>query len=118
MVGADYREQRPLRADDVLPERALAGDATARQDLIQQIYSPLASKHPELTQTLRSYLNTGRSLENTARQLFVHPNTVRYRLRRIQELIGWDPTEPGDAFVLKVSLILGQIADSEAGIRR
>lgn len=118
VVGADYREQRPLRADDVLPERALAGDATARQDLIQQVYLPLATKHSDLTLTLRNYLNSGRSLENTARLLFVHPNTVRYRLRRIQELIGWDPTEPADAFVLKVSLILGQIADSEAGIRR
>ena len=38
-----------------------------------------------------TYLEQGFSLEAAARMLFVHPNTVRYRLRRVSELTGLDP---------------------------
>ena len=38
-----------------------------------------------------TYLEQGNSLEATARLLFVHPNTVRYRLRRVSELTGLAP---------------------------
>jgi DNA-binding PucR family transcriptional regulator len=61
--------------------------------------------------TLWAYLDNGRSLEGTARELYVHPNTVRYRLKRITELLGWDPTSPRDAFVLHAALIVGAISE-------
>jgi DNA-binding PucR family transcriptional regulator len=48
----------------------------------------------------------------------VHPNTVRYRLKRIQELIGWDATDAKDAFILQVALVTGGINDVETGSRR
>ncbi|WHF23060.1 helix-turn-helix domain-containing protein [Kocuria rhizophila] len=38
---------------------------------------------------------SGHSLEATARELFVHANTVRYRLRRVSDITGWDPCSPG-----------------------
>ena len=47
-------------------------------------------------------------MEATARALFVHPNTVRYRLRQVGEVTGWTPTQPRDAFALQVALILGR----------
>jgi DNA-binding PucR family transcriptional regulator len=59
--------------------------------------------------TLWSYLDNGRSLEATARELFVHPNTVRYRLKRVSEVIGWDATGPREALILQTALILGAI---------
>ncbi len=60
---------------------------------MQRIYVPLKDQSTELLQTLWCYLDTGRSLERTtARELFVHPNTVRYRLRRVADIIGWDAT--------------------------
>src|SRR5690606_8995185 len=79
---------RPVEADDLLPERALAGDSLAKQTLIERIYRPLQAHSPDLVTTLWSYLDNGRSLEATARELFVHPNTVRYRLKRVSEVIG------------------------------
>jgi hypothetical protein len=101
---------RPVAADDLLPERALAGDPLARATLVSRIHAPLRDHHsPELLVTLWAYLDNGRSLEGTARELFVHPNTVRYRLKRITELLGWDPTSPRDAFVLHAALIVGAI---------
>ncbi|PII81578.1 PucR family transcriptional regulator [Leucobacter sp. OLJS4] len=101
---------RPVSADDLLPERALAGDGLARRTLIEQIYEPLVAQSGELLETLWCYLDNGRSLEATARELFVHPNTVRYRLKKVTELIGWNATGAREALILQSALIVGSIA--------
>ena len=50
---------------------------------------------------MTAYLEQGLSLEATARLLFVHPNTVRYRLRRMGELTGLIPGDGRGAFALR-----------------
>ncbi|THG32885.1 PucR family transcriptional regulator [Naasia lichenicola] len=109
---------RPVHANDLLPERALAGDPLARSTLVSKIYRPLHDNSPELLTTLWCYLDNGRSLEATARELFVHPNTVRYRLKRISETIGWDATGAREAVILQSALILGAIAEPAAPVKR
>jgi hypothetical protein len=104
---------RPTLADDLLPERALAGDTLARTTLVNRIFVPLQNHSSELLNTLWCYLDNGRSLEATARELFVHPNTVRYRLKRISEVIGWDATGAREALILQSALILGSIAGQD-----
>ena len=81
----------------------------ARTDLVRGIYQPLRDHSSDLLTTLACYLDTGRSLEATARELFVHPNTVRYRLKRVSEVIGWDATGPREALILQTALVLGSI---------
>jgi sugar diacid utilization regulator len=105
---------RVIHADDVLAERALAGDSLAKQTLIEKVYEPLAATSPELLETLNSYLDSGRSLESTAKALFVHPNTVRYRLKRISDVIGWDATGAHEAFVLQVAMVLGSLGENSS----
>jgi hypothetical protein len=105
---------RPTLADDLLPERAFAGDPLARSTLLNRIYRPLQAHSTELLATLWCYLDNGRSLEATARELFVHPNTVRYRLKRISEVIGWDATGAREALILQAALIIGAIAEPDA----
>ncbi len=107
---------RPVAADELLPERALAGDGLARRTLIEQIYDPLTAHSGELLETLWCYLDNGRSLEATARELFVHPNTVRYRLKKVSEIIGWNATGAREALILQAALIVGSIA--QHGVRR
>lgn len=109
---------RPVEADDLLPERALAGDPLAKQTLIERTYRPLQAHSTDLVTTLWSYLDNGRSLEATARELFVHPNTVRYRLKRVSEVIGWDATGPREALILQTALILGSIGAADQVRRR
>ncbi|GGI48341.1 hypothetical protein BCL57_003063 [Agromyces flavus] len=109
---------RPVHADDLLPERALAGDPLARATLVHRIYRPLQAHSTELLTTLWSYLDNGRSLEATARELFVHPNTVRYRLKRVSDVIGWDATGAREALILQSALIIGSMSDHEATPRR
>jgi DNA-binding PucR family transcriptional regulator len=62
-----------------------------------------------LLDTVMTYLEQGNSLEATARLLFVHPNTVRYRLRRVAEVTGWDPLDPREAYVLQQALAVGRL---------
>jgi hypothetical protein len=109
---------RPVSADDLLPERALAGDPLARATLIHRIYRPLQAHSTELLTTLWCYLDNGRSLEATARELFVHPNTVRYRLKRVSEVIGYDATGAREALILQAALIIGSISDHDGSSRR
>ncbi len=109
---------RPVHSDDLLPERALAGDPLARATLIHRIYRPLQAHSTELLTTLWCYLDNGRSLEATARELFVHPNTVRYRLKRVSEVIGYDATGAREALILQSALIIGSISDHDGSTRR
>src|SRR5579863_5362535 len=110
---------RPAGADDLLPERALDGDPDARAALISDVYEPLLGGGHALLDTLTTYLEQGSSLEATARLLFVHPNTVRYRLRRVAELTEYSPSAGRDGFTLWVAVALGRLAAGRAeGARR
>ena len=100
---------RPVLARELLPERALMGDASAIAALHTDVMRPLADAGPTLTETLDAYLDCGGAIEACARKLFVHPNTVRYRLRRIADFTGRDPTLPRDAYVLRVAATVGHL---------
>jgi DNA-binding PucR family transcriptional regulator len=85
------------------------GDASAIAALHTDVMRPLADAGPTLTETLDAYLDCGGAIEACARKLFVHPNTVRYRLRRIADFTGRDPTQPRDAYVLRVAATVGHL---------
>ncbi|HVQ53328.1 MAG TPA: helix-turn-helix domain-containing protein, partial [Mycobacterium sp.] len=101
---------RPVSARELLPERALLGDASAIAALHNDVMRPLADAGPALTETLDAYLDSGGAIEACARKLFVHPNTVRYRLKRIADFTGRDPTIPRDAYVLRIAATVGRLA--------
>ncbi|HEX8092240.1 PucR family transcriptional regulator [Jatrophihabitans sp.] len=100
---------RPISAEDLLPERTIAGDLGAQRELIETVYQPLVEAGNVLLETVVSYLDGGRALETTARALFVHTNTVRYRLRRAAELCGHAPTDARGAFTIQLALVLGRL---------
>ena len=103
---------RPVLADDLLPERVLTGDGPARRALVDRVHRPLEAFGATLLETVTTYLETGGSLEASARVLFVHPNTVRYRLRRAIDVCGYDVTDPRDAYVVRLAIALGRLADA------
>jgi DNA-binding PucR family transcriptional regulator len=104
---------RPVEAADLLPERALDGDQAARRELIEDVYEPLLAGGSALVDTVTTFLEQGSSLIDTARMLFVHPNTVRYRLRRAGELTGLLPTNGRDAFALWMAIVYGRLAGKD-----
>jgi DNA-binding PucR family transcriptional regulator len=101
-----------VAASDLLPERALAGDAEARRILRQDVYGALVRAGGELLDTLDAFFAAGGVLESAARALYVHPNTVRYRLRRIGEVTGFTPLVARDAFSLRIALTVGRLDPS------
>ena len=105
---------RPVATDDLLPERVLAGDGHARRHLVEEVFLPLRQASPArgntLIETLTAYFQHGQSLEATARALFVHPNTVRYRLRQAADVTGLSATDAREALTLQLALVLGRQA--------
>jgi hypothetical protein len=88
--------------------RAVAGEQPARTTLIDTVYRPLLA-HPTLLDTATTFLELGGTIEATARHLYVHTNTVRYRLGRICEVIGYDITVPREAFTVHLALAMGRL---------
>lgn len=101
---------RPVHSYELLPERALIGDTHAGRTLYELLVKPLEEAGSALSDTLDAYLDSGGAIESCARELFVHPNTVRYRLKKIAEITGREPQAPRDAFVLRVAATIGRLA--------
>ena len=100
---------RPVAADALLAERALDGDPLARAALHDRVTAPLRAAGGEVLETVRAVLNSGGNLEASARAIFVHPNTVRYRLKRAAELTGLSATDPRGSWTLQVALALSEL---------
>lgn len=116
-VAASY--QRALRcltlgADGVvdseehLVELVLDADGTARDDLRARVLAPMAGLRPstaeKLSETLRSWLLHHGRREAVAAELFVHPQTVRYRVGQLREVYGDRLEDP--RFLLEATVAL------------
>jgi PucR-like helix-turn-helix protein/diguanylate cyclase with GGDEF domain len=99
----------PVTAEALLPERTLAGDMEARRTLRHDAYAALAKAGGALLETLDAFFAAGGVLESAARELYVHPNTVRYRLKRVAEVTGLSPLDGRDAFALRLALTIGRL---------
>jgi DNA-binding PucR family transcriptional regulator len=64
----------------------------------------LREKDPMLADTLRAYLDGFGDIAAVAQRLHVHPNTVRYRVRRIEKLLSTSLADPDDRLVLALGL--------------
>ncbi|MGI6485389.1 MAG: PucR family transcriptional regulator [Tepidanaerobacteraceae bacterium] len=64
-----------------------------RDKLLNRIYEYDKKRNGNLIETLEVFLDTGRSIKTTAKKLFTHPNTVKYRLKRIKEIAGEEVLE-------------------------
>jgi purine catabolism regulator len=67
------------------------------------LLAPLAHE-PELVASLRAYLAANGQGEAAARALGVHRHTLRYRIRKIAELLGRDLDDPGARAELWIAL--------------
>jgi len=57
---------------------------------LNKIYNYDIKKRSNLLETLEAFLDTSGSINKTAIKIYAHPNTVKYRLRKIKEIIGED----------------------------
>jgi DNA-binding PucR family transcriptional regulator len=112
----------PPRAEDHLADLVLAADEPLLRALAQRRLAPLHSLPPRtrgrLAETLLAWLEQGRSAPAAARVLHAHPQTVRYRLGQLRELLGDALDDAGTRFELELALRGERLAGSGAGDRR
>ncbi|MEB4210299.1 PucR family transcriptional regulator [Mycobacterium sp. 94-17] len=70
----------------------------------------LRDDDPVLAETLRTYLDAFGDIAKAARSLRVHPNTVRYRVRRIEKLLSTSLADPDVRLLFSLSLRVQQFA--------
>ncbi|MFC7484067.1 PucR family transcriptional regulator [Luedemannella flava] len=103
-------------ADDHLAALALGGEISALAVLAQRRLAPLSGLRPNqresLLVTLHSWLRHWGSRADVAAELFVHPQTVSYRLKRLRELLGDDLDEPSARFELLLVLTARRVGPS------
>ncbi|MBF6079977.1 helix-turn-helix domain-containing protein [Nocardia cyriacigeorgica] len=114
LVRAGERPPGLYQMTDLAVEYQLTrgGPATRR---IATILEPL-DDHPELFATMRAYLRNDMNRQLTARQLYVHPNTVDYRLRRIAQLTTIDLATSAGISQASIALLAREL-DRSPGAR-
>lgn len=110
-LGVTGEDDAELTVDteDHLDRLVLSADPDARDDLRARVLAPLADLRPataeKLEETLRAWVRHQGRREDMAAELFVHPQTVRYRMGQLRELYGERLTDPD--WVVRLTLAVG-----------
>ncbi len=91
------------RFDELALEYQLTRPGPGRE-FLGSLLDPL-DQYPELLETLQRHIANNLNRQRTARVLHVHTNTVDYRLKRIGQLTGFDPTQPSGLWYLRSALV-------------
>ncbi|MGY1778145.1 PucR family transcriptional regulator [Geodermatophilus sp. SYSU D00804] len=108
-LGLSPDRDATVDTEQRLADLVLRADGEALADLRAQVLAPLDGLGPgpreKLLETLRSWLLHHGRREQVAAELFVHPQTVRYRMGQLRELFGKHLDDPQT--VLELTLALG-----------
>ncbi|WP_249011375.1 CdaR family transcriptional regulator [Conexibacter sp. DBS9H8] len=98
----------PVDSEAHLLELVLGADPAALADLRRRVLAPLetvsATAAEKLIATLRAWLLHQGRRDDVARALFVHPQTVRYRMGQLRDLFGEALSDPRQVLELTVAL--------------
>jgi sugar diacid utilization regulator len=98
---------RALAFDEVLIDHIVRSSPAierALDDTLRPLLEYDRARRTHLVATLRAYVDAGFNVTKSAAALYVHPNTVVYRLRRIKQITGRDVHEPNELLVLILSM--------------
>ena len=117
IAGLAARPARPrtrevLEASDLLSERALIGELAAQDELVDRCFVRLRDSGTGLLETVDVMFDNHGVLEQAAKALPVHVNTLRYRLDRIAEFTGFDLRDSRGAFAIFTGVSLGRMRDA------
>ncbi|MEO3823797.1 helix-turn-helix domain-containing protein [Actinomadura sp. B10D3] len=104
-------EDRPYRADELLVELAILGQPGIRGRLAS-VLSPLDAG-TDLRRTLEVLLACNLDRERAARELWIHRRTLHYRLDRIRDLSGVDPSSARGIQLFRAALTSARLAGLE-----
>ncbi|GEM30295.1 putative transcriptional regulator [Nocardia neocaledoniensis NBRC 108232] len=99
--------------DDLMLEYQLTRPGPARDRLATRIVPLL--EHPHLFEALQAHIRFGWDRKRAAAAVHLHPNSFSYRLRRVAELTGFDPSEPNDSRMLAAALTVYELFPPQRG---
>lgn len=100
-----------LYEDYYLPVFLLSAAKKGLTEGLQPFYKNLKDKDVkgELTESLRALIETNSDMNKASQKLFVHRNTLRYRLDKITEITGKDPRKTTDLLHLYLSFLTNEL---------
>lgn len=107
-AGAIRAGDGPVRAEDVLGELLLFENRALVERIAARRLAPLRELTPKarerMEETAFAYVKEHGNAAAMARALGVHPQTARYRLARLRELLGSELDDPDARFELELAL--------------
>jgi DNA-binding PucR family transcriptional regulator len=102
---------RVLHAERLGPLRFLldAPDVSQVRAVVREQLGPLLDYEggrSDLLGTLRAFVRADGNVADTAKACFIHKNTLRYRLQRLHDVLGRNPTDPDVKFHLRMAFDL------------
>lgn len=107
-------QPRLYRTSDLALEYQLSRPGPGRSRL-RSVIAPLDA-FPELMHTLRTFVDSEANRRASAKSLYVHPNTVDYRLKRIEQLTGVDPLSSAGLMSLHAALVVDSLEQANTAV--
>ena len=83
------------------------------ENTLKTLAYPNTKEEIDLVKTMETYLDCQCEISETSRRLYVHRNTVKYRIEKMEELLGCSFRDPTDSLRIRVALLIGTILESE-----
>lgn len=100
-----YKPKNIMELFKFVPERE-------RKDIcrftLKELAFPQNQMQEELRKTLYTYLFSGNSITKTAENMFLHRNTIKYRVKKCEEILGAELSSVSDCFHLQLALLLSE----------
>ena len=92
----------------MLEELARSPDLAPFGELVRPLVEHDRARRSDLVRTLRTYFASGANASEAADRMFLHRNSMLYRLARIQKLTGLDLKDPGASLALRLGLLASE----------
>lgn len=114
ILAKQLKEERMIAYDDS-DLRFLLGSIPGekRKNYLEKIWGKAISyeERKEIVRCLKSYIRNEGSLTKTAEELYIHKNTLQYRLSKIKNITGYDPRKVNEVIYLNIAVLLEELTD-------
>ncbi|MCG7208242.1 PucR family transcriptional regulator [Streptomyces arenae] len=118
VVASRSRRHGQVRTEEFLPELLLARSPELADAAARRVFGPLADGgHDELTATLTCLAEKQFDSASTSAALHLHRNTLLYRVKQIEKLIGLDLQRHGDRTLVWLAVRWARVSSRPAGSR-
>jgi len=90
----------------LLESLILSSNKTKREEFMRNILKDLTEKYDE---TIENFCKYNLNIADCSKAMFIHRNSLIYRLKKINEITGLDPMKANDVFLLKIALKIKKI---------